>query len=224
MAEAEILNDILRKLEQLKKLDSNFQVFGAAVHQYVMNPVLTDDDIVRVEAKYGCRFPGEYRQFLIELGNGGAGPYYGIFPLEMQDDGHDLGPWEGGYLIGDISKPFPHDCEWNLPESFWSEQPDPNENTSEEEEDEMWKTWDEKLEKFYWASDIMNGAIPICHEGCAGRDWLVVTGPFAGAVWMDYRADNLGIKPRLGADGTLLSFRAWYRDWLDSSIDSLLGL
>jgi hypothetical protein len=32
------------------------------------------------------------------------------------------------------------------------------------------------FENRYWSASVMNGAIPKCHEGCALRIWLVVTG------------------------------------------------
>ena len=47
----------------------------------------------------------------------------------------------------------------------------------------------------YWNATQVNGAIPICHLGCCLRQWLVVTGPEAGNVWDDVRADYAGFKP-----------------------------
>jgi hypothetical protein len=45
-----------------------------------------------------------------------------------------------------------------------------------EEEDKLWETWDNVMEEHYWNPSIMNGAIPICHKGCALRQWLVING------------------------------------------------
>ena len=94
-----------------------------------------------------------------------------------------------------------HDT-WNLPDDFWAQQPDPTEATTVEEEDRMNEEWEKKLEVQYYATDITDGAIPICHEGCALRNWLVVTGPLAGTVWRDLRADYGGIQPLLNKDGS----------------------
>jgi hypothetical protein len=57
------------------------------------------------------------------------------------------------------------------------------------------------FEKRYWHSSVMNGALPICHKGCALRIWLVVSGGEAGNVWYDGRADYTGIAPVLMRDG-----------------------
>lgn len=152
------------------------------------------------------------------IGNGGAGPHYGVFPLGMHDDGRGLTSWDKGGLIGKLGKPFPHSHSWNLPNEFWALEPDPGEGIPIEEEDKLWEAWDGLLEKNYWAPEIMQGAIPICHEGCAKRNWLVVTGPAAGTVWRDARVEHEGISPIAGADGRHLSFTEWYLTWLDSSI------
>jgi hypothetical protein len=212
------MNEIVDKLRQLRELDPGFQIFGAIGHQYAVNQALTESEIAAFELKFGCRFPEQYRTFIAHVGNGGAGPFYGLFPLGMHDDDFDLCPWDKGSLLGDPGKPFRFNGEWNLSSDFMSQEPDPDESTSEEDEDRMWEEWDAKLEAEYWASDLMDGAIPICHEGCALRNWLVVTGPLAGTVWMDYRADMGGVMPCVGADGEPMSFQDWYLGWLDESI------
>lgn len=36
----------------------------------------------RFEARYNVKLPPEYVFFITQVGNGGAGPYYGLYPLE----------------------------------------------------------------------------------------------------------------------------------------------
>lgn len=209
------VTDLLLRLQTLKRLDLDCSCFAAKSHWYDLNPPLSEEEVAQVEAKHGCRFPDEHRRFITEIGNGGAGPAYGVFPLGMQDRSHDLCRWEDGYsLVGDLSKPFPLSGAWNLPEDFWAQQPDPTEDTPFDEQDRMNEEWDEKLELHYYATSITDGAIPICHEGCAMRNWLVVTGPLAGTVWRDLRVDNEGIAPFLNEDGTRMGFNDWYLHWV----------
>ena len=132
---------ILEKLELLRSLDKEFTVFGSSVHRYELNPPLSEIEFARIEKRYGCIFPENYKDFITKVGNGGAGPFYGIFPITMQDHGHGLSGWEGGYLIGDLSKPFRFTEQWNLPSEFWDEQPDPPEGTPVEIEDKLWEEW-----------------------------------------------------------------------------------
>lgn len=209
------MTDMLSRLRTLKRLDLDCACFAARSHGYDLNPPVPEEEVARMEAKHGCRFPDDYRSFITELGNGGAGPAYGVFPLGMQDHMRDVGPWEDGYsLVGDLSKPFPLRDAWNLPDDFWAQQPNPTEATPVEEEDRMNEEWDKKLEAHYYATCITDGAIPISHEGCALRNWLVVTGALAGTVWRDLRADSKGILPFLNEDGTRMGFNDWYLQWV----------
>ena len=57
------------------------------------------------------------------------------------------------------------------------------------------EAWDRVEEAQYWNPAIMDGAIPICHKGCALRQWLVIHGDQRGFVWDDNRVDNTGIAP-----------------------------
>ena len=213
------MNEIIEKLEYLRRNDTEFEVFGSSKHRYKLNAPLSDADFKAIEKKYGCVFPDEYRYFITEIGNGGAGPFYGFFPIEIQDKNHGYGPWESGYLITDLSKPFPFTQAWNLDDSFWSKQPDPDESTPEEEEDEMWERWDKMLEENYWC--VNDGAIPICHRGCAIRDWLIVSGQERGNVWIDYRADYDGLAPVSTENAKRVSLLDWYSIWLEESIKEL---
>lgn len=122
------MTDMLSRLRTLKRLDLDCACFAARSHGYDLNPPVPEEEVARMEAKHGCRFPDDYRSFITELGNGGAGPAYGVFPLGMQDHMRDVGPWEDGYsLVGDLSKPFPLRDAWNLPDDFWAQQPNPTE-------------------------------------------------------------------------------------------------
>jgi hypothetical protein len=212
---------ILTKLERLGNLDRERLVFGAAFHNYVLNPCLDEGVIRAVEGRYGFHLPEDYRRFLLEVGNGGAGPYYGLFKLGEHDDGWGFCSWEGGYLLGDPSAPFPYQSSWNLPYTFWSEAPYNKEWASEEESDRAYEAWDTKLEEAYWAPSVMNGAIPICHLGCALRQWLVVTGSERGNVWGDERVDDRGVYPLVTGGGDRVTFSKWYLSWLDDSIRSV---
>jgi hypothetical protein len=74
---------------------------------------------------------------------------------------------------------------------------------------------DARCEAIYWGGHIINGCLPICHRGCALRVWLVISGPMAGTVWNDDRADDLGLYPVLDRDGRAMIFAQWMRAWLN---------
>ena len=206
---------VLRLLDELDRGDPRREVFGSGSHDYKLNPPLPASVIEAFEGRHGVSLPEDYRRFITEIGDGGAGPCYGVLPFGKDDDDRD---WEGGGLVGDPSRPFPHTTSWNLPESFWDGEPDPPPGTPPEEEDRLMEAWDRELEAHYWDPAIMDGAIPICHLGCALRQWLVIHGPQRGFVWNDDRADNGGISPLLGDSGEPVTFSRWYMTWLEDSL------
>jgi len=95
-----------KKLNQLAILDATFEVFGAELHEYKLNACLKDVHIAAFETKYNIILPSEYRRFLLEVGNGGAGPGYGLYVLETAVESY-----LPNYQI--LSQPFPLTQPWN---------------------------------------------------------------------------------------------------------------
>lgn len=73
--------EIRNRLEELDRLDPDRKVFASHSHQYRLNPPLTIDQVERIESRLGFRLPEQYRRFVTEFADGGAGPFYGIQPL-----------------------------------------------------------------------------------------------------------------------------------------------
>ena len=187
-------------------------IFGAGEHRFELNAPLSGDEVQRFEATHAVKLPADYRHFISTIGNGGAGPFYGFFPLGLMDHVFGLAPWtDAEGFVGTLSQPFRHNGEWNdLTGS-------PEENGIDYKNPEYDKLV-EDFEKRYWIGSVMDGAMPICHAGCALRIWLVVTGDQPGSLWYDKRADLGGIMPLTQSDGSPLTFEAWYRQWLDQCL------
>jgi hypothetical protein len=201
-------NVILDRLDKLSRSDAARRRFGATDHDYKLNPPLSASVLEAFEGAHGIILPEDYRYFITEIGNGGAGPYYGLFPFGQHGDSFDFISWEEGYLVGDVSKPFPHVRAWNLPTTFWAQIPN-------SDDDKLWEAWDKIEYEHYWNPSLMNGAIPICNLGCNLRQWLVVNGEHRGFVWNDYRVDRAGISPLETKSGSPVSFADWYMSWLN---------
>ncbi len=80
-------------LAQLRTADAKFRVFGSEQHRYRLGPTLSEAELVAFESANGVLLPEDYRRFLAAVGNGGAGPFYGLEPL--------------GAFGRDLSRPFP---------------------------------------------------------------------------------------------------------------------
>lgn len=197
---------IKEKLAQLKNADTKLSLFGANTHEYTLNDVLSENDIKAFESKYGIKLPEEFAMFLTKVGNGGAGPFYGLEPL--QDTIYSDLDYKNEENILDPSKPFPHTEYWNM--EF--------EPTVDEDDDEA---YDEEFEAFaeeYYSKDLISGALSICNYGCGLIIMLVVNGEEYGYLWVDDRGNDGGIAPseELG-NKDKIKFLDWYELWLDKS-------
>jgi hypothetical protein len=203
-----------RVKESIRRLGAaQSRIFGANGHHFLLNPPLAEADVLGFEQRHHIRLPVDYRGFLTAIGNGGAGPFYGLFPLGMMDGlGVQLKGWnEADGFVGTLSKPFPLSDVWN------DLRGKPSDELAETDDEEYWKQFD-RFEESYFHSTIVDGAIPICHLGCALRIWLVLTGEQAGKLWRDGRADWTGLSPLQLATGSPATFSTWYSEWLDGAL------
>jgi hypothetical protein len=186
------------------------QVFGVDAHGFQLNPKLSESEVVAFERLHKVTLPQDYRQFLTCVENGGAGPFYGIFPLGKIDDNFDLRAWqEEDGMVGVLSKPFPLEEGWNDLSAL------PKEDITDPDKPEYDREMD-AFDRMYWNTSLVNGSIPICHEGCALRIWLVITGIQAGYLWEDRRSEQGGLKPLRLADGSSATFEGWYDEWINA--------
>lgn len=158
--------------------------------EYSANPVLTPEEIAAFEEKHGCHLPESYREFLLQVGDGGAGPEYGLFRLgQHRCDYDNIHDEELCFADNaDLSQPFPHQHAWN----------------DEECDDEA----------AYLSDELVTGSMIIADRGCNLSTRLVITGPLAGEIWDDERSDGQGLSPRLAPNGSHYQFLPWYMDWL----------
>lgn len=70
-------------IEELRALDPQFRVFGAETHGYRFNPPLSESAVAAFEAQQGVHLPADYREFITQIGDGGAGPHYGMEKLAI---------------------------------------------------------------------------------------------------------------------------------------------
>src|SRR5262245_20729612 len=102
---------IKKKLDELARKDIGFQIFGASSHRYQNKGRLYEHEVKSFEKTYNIHLPPDYREFILQIGNGGAGPFYG---LESLADGlyEDLHYKRKNDLINP-SLEFPFTEAWN---------------------------------------------------------------------------------------------------------------
>jgi hypothetical protein len=195
--------NINRRLLSLKERDPGFKEFGASTHQYQLNAPLSLADVEAFEQTYQAQLPADYREFLLDAGNGGAGPFYGL--RSLQDSLIDFKLKEKPLIA--ISKPFPYTEKWN---AAWIEEFDWE---GEHPEDD--------LVNAYMDVAHIQGCLEICHFGHGCTFLLVISGSERGNIWFDGRADYGGLEPELNGRGSRISFSEWYMQWLEEKLQQV---
>lgn len=74
-------DEIVEILKRARSIDSKCELFGTAKHKYQLNLPIRASFVRALEEKYGFTLPDDYFRFITEIGDGGAGPDYGIDPF-----------------------------------------------------------------------------------------------------------------------------------------------
>jgi hypothetical protein len=211
-------DEVSRRLTRIRKRDVQHLVFGSNGHRYRLRPTIDETTVVAFETRYGIQLPQDYRRFLLHVGNGGAGPFYGILGLdELYEVKEDY--W------GDLTKPFPYSDAWSGDRDLLQA----IDVATQADDDRR-----EQLTEQYWTEMTHDGAIIICEYGCCLRYLLVINGDEHGHIWFDQTADlagyaPVGINPNVPAEQYAdwcvrnasaanlprTTFGEWYNYWLD---------
>jgi hypothetical protein len=80
---SELLATVREAVAALAAADPGCRRFGAAQHRYAVRPALADEAVTALEARLGAALPEELGGFVREIGAGGAGPGYGLVPIDQ---------------------------------------------------------------------------------------------------------------------------------------------
>jgi len=194
---------IIDKLAMLRAADPECQFFGTFRHGYELNPPVDAATVARAEELAGAPLPAEYRDFLTGVGDGGAGPYYGLLPLaEALDKAEAATLARDSPLVDDIDFAVLLGMPGTWPEHFEREAGDPDYAA-------RFHAAHTRYRRPPWSC----GRLPLADSGCAEWVGLVVRGSSPGTVWHDQIAASRGIFR------VAKGFLEWYHDWLDDTLD-----
>lgn len=189
---AQRLLRIRRKLrdvqEQARRGNLRARVPCGTDHHYRPNPVLDEQAIVAFERRHNVRLPEDYRAFLLHVGNGGAGPFCGVLPLEL---------WNQS--VGDIAARVPRPLKGFLSSLSPLSIRKP-----------LQSEWTCDLPPHEW--HVFQGAITLGHQGSTFYTLLIVAGESRGRV---VYVDTNGQPPYFVRNTDFLS---WYERWLDETL------
>jgi HEAT repeats/SMI1 / KNR4 family (SUKH-1) len=126
---------------------------SSKTHQFKLNPPIDLKVLEAFEEKHQVRLPEEYRDFLLYVGNGGAGPHQGLYSLEHSER----------QLFGELKDPNP----FLPPEAV---QPG------------WFESWLESLEDDLIGDRVHDGTLDVAYEGERNQVLLIVSGPHRGRI------------------------------------------
>ncbi len=194
-------------LAQARDMDPNLKMHGASEHQYKLKPPVDLAFVRAVEEEYHFRLPEDYVQFITEVGDGGAGPGYGLYSFgfyHTQAKSAREAKLRDSYLHG-LSK-------------------DPQLQLLEPDLDVLKyfcileESYKQNTEKYFRAgsfnhdNDTPNGFFHLGTYGCARDYGLITCGERYGQIFI-YDIEG-AFELEAG------SFQAFYQDWLDFILDT----
>lgn len=187
------LDRIKNKLNQAMRKDTAFSEFGSSSHQYRVKEKLTAKELADWQARNQVTLPEPFAQFLTEVGNGGAGPYYGIYSIEKA-----VSYTESQALLAEsVLYPGMTKEEWNhLTEPLTND-----EDIPDEEYDDV-------------RNKVLGGMLCIGTQGCEYDMYLVLEGKHRGRIV--YTSDFHPDHPFFFVYED--NFLDWYERWLDEII------
>lgn len=222
------IDRLLNRLDRLRNTDPQFQVFGSYVHRYRFGPLIPPKWLSWVEAKYEITLPEQYRQFLLEAGNGGVGPHYGLqrFGFLESPDQSPAAIWTvTSHAAGSLDLYLPDGTPTDGFETKYFEsirslaggnslltRPFPFTDAKYSCQEVV-----EILKDYSWGTPeaprwYVPGAIYLADYGCGITQMLVLNGRWAGSIWEQNTANDEGY--RLEAE----SFEKWYEAWIEKSL------
>lgn len=197
-------------LSQAERMDSNYKIFGASTHHYKLNPPVEKEFVRKIGEKYQFSLPQDYVQFITEIGDGGAGPDYGIYSF-----GNILRKGKTSRI-----EEYYEEYRYSLGRKFVPEplvlKPDEAQLLEENFEFDR-EAYEKNPEKyFYYVSENdLCDTDGFLHLGSCGGRWefgLITCGERYGQI---FDTDNEGIF-RFAA----YCFHAFYQSWLDHIADT----
>ncbi len=194
------LSEISDKLTELRAIGAA-SLFGASSHGMTLRPPLDPKEVGELT------LPEGYRAFLIELGDGGIGPYHGLLSFSAS-----LGWVKKAWGTEGLTEDFPLTADIDFGElcakpKSWAE------HVKRLEEDPSYaRAWDE-LQKKYAAPEFHRGVLPIAEYGCGDFFFLVLSGARAGSVWVD------SLDSATGMYCLETDFLGFYKSWLSDALE-----
>lgn len=178
------------KIQAILRRASCFDLYGSSfggsyVHGHLFRPVADRDELGLWEEEMGLAIPEDYRCYLTCLGNGGAGPSYGICPFHFRLDGAcreaAIYSWGQEQRFHDLAKrryELEEQDIFELYQEYCSRTPEEGRLDYNGFEEMLWDTEVNALYKALYKDGILR----IANHGCSADIGLLLNGSHRGCV------------------------------------------
>ncbi|MCQ4085676.1 SMI1/KNR4 family protein [Saccharibacillus sp. JS10] len=186
---AKQIERIRQKIPQVIETPGAEHVFGASSHHYQLHAPITMTELNDLEKDWGVKLPEAFAAFITLVGNGGAGPYYGIYNVQQ------MKPDRTGIGIPSVLKVNLETQDWQSENDFALIDEDLDDEAYEEA-----------------AANLLSGTVEIGTMGSSYEILLIVSGEHEGRIlyW-----DSEFYRPFFTYENHFLD---WYERWLDEII------
>lgn len=178
----------ISKIQAVCRKASHWDLFGSPIggnytHMHLFRPVVDQEELELWEETIGFTLPEDYRCYLTCLGNGGAGPYYGIRPFcfllreNFQKEAiYALGQEQRFYDLA--KRRYEYEDTYALYEEYRRHTPKA-EQMDYAQFDEM--LWNREAHAFY---EVLyeHGLLRVVDMGCGSEIGLLLNGTYRGYV------------------------------------------
>ncbi|HBV84161.1 MAG TPA: hypothetical protein DEB74_15480 [Lachnospiraceae bacterium] len=199
--------EVQKILAEARCMDPQLEMFGVADHQYRLGPPVDLAFVRAMEKKYHFRFPDDYVQFITEVGDGGAGPGYGLYPFGYyctEAKSKEEAKAREMYLrgMGRELRLLPIEPEWL--EDFCISKEEYKKNPE--------KFFRGSGGSFDWDNNIPYGFFHLGTYGCWRDFGLITAGERCGQVFIHDTEGAFELETN--------SFQVFYQNWLDFILDT----
>ena len=181
-------------LDAASRWDMDLAQFACWGHAHLLNPVLPPEELEAWEELMQVTLPEDYRTYLTQLGNGGAGPAYGLAPLRCPRD--EIAQYlrrpciyseDQTEKFEDVLRRFVHwysmDDDWALYLEYFPDAPPLGEEKWQKPLHRQWSgKLDAALDEAVVSPLLHYGQYMIANEGCAGDVYIILNGSHRGYV------------------------------------------
>lgn len=167
-------------ISQAAYLDLELTTFGWSHHAHILQPVLDQEELATWEDLLKITLPQDYRQYLTLLGNGGAGPAYGLSKFKLNLDQSLTKPTifsnEQSTTFNRIAQEWFNLNNEDHDYDLYCQQKPSKDLLSYEEWDELLEQQYTRLEQYLFEQ----GQLFIANRGCDQDVYLILNGSHQG--------------------------------------------